>query len=136
MGATMDGQTRAGAGGDGAAKGRPLSLRVAEMPPLSSESTSADSTNNRIKLISTKGCSGALQIATVLHKKSAQFEYVVIDLEAKPDWFDEINPLGTVPIIQHRNDVINHSGVICEYLDEMLPKLNGLSTADPYLRAV
>lgn len=54
--------------------------------------------------------------------KSVPFDFVEIDLDAKPDWFLELSPYGKVPLLQHGETVIWESSIINEYLDEVFPE--------------
>ncbi|MBO1347234.1 MAG: glutathione S-transferase family protein [Hormoscilla sp. GUM202] len=49
------------------------------------------------------------------------FTYKNIELgkDNKTDWFHQLNPNGTVPVIQHGETVVYESLVINEYLQEV-----------------
>lgn len=56
-------------------------------------------------------------VITLLHK-NVDFDLTYIDLANKPDWFQEISPLGKVPVLKVGDDILFESAVINEYLDE------------------
>ena len=93
----------------------------------------------RLTLVSHDLCPYVQRVAIALAEKNAPFERVMIDLDAKPDWFLALSPLGKVPLLRvARTDgteaVLFESNVICEYIEETQdgPKLH---PADPLERA-
>ncbi len=91
----------------------------------------------RFKLISFKLCPYVQRAAIVLAEKGVPFERIDIDLEAKPDWFLKLSPLGKVPVLVVEQDgqqtALFESSVIAEYLDEVLePRLH---PSDPLEKA-
>lgn len=77
-------------------------------------------------------------VITLKHKKVA-FKLTFIDLSNPPEWFNEISPLGKVPVLLVRNEpsskpvVLFESAVINEYLDEVTPM--SLMAIDPLDKA-
>lgn len=76
----------------------------------------------RLELVSFKLCPYVQRsVITLLHKQ-APFEITYIDLDEPPAWFDQISPLGQVPLLKvgdkGRETVLFESAVINEYLDE------------------
>ena len=71
--------------------------------------------------------------AIALAEKGVPFERVDIDLDAKPDWFLKLSPLGKVPVLKVGDRVIFKSAVILEYIEDTQPK--PLHPADPLGRA-
>jgi len=55
----------------------------------------------------------------------SRHESVLVNLTRKPSWLFERNPLGLVPIIEHKGNVICESTVCNEFLEEAYP---GFST--------
>lgn len=77
----------------------------------------------KLTLVSHHLCPYVQRAAIALAEKGVGFERIVIDLEARPDWFTKISPLGKVPLLIVRNEdgretVIFESAVILEYLEE------------------
>ncbi|RED54382.1 glutathione S-transferase family protein [Aestuariispira insulae] len=72
-----------------------------------------------IELVSFPLCPYVQRSAIVLAEKAIAFRRTDIDLSDKPAWFQEISPLGKVPLLRHRGAVLFESSVICEYLDEV-----------------
>src|SRR5690348_6749552 len=80
-------------------------------------------------------CSQKVRLA--LAEKGLMFRERVVELskaEHLEDWYLKLNPHGVVPTLQHGDQIITDSSVICEYLDEVFadPKL---SPDDPVGRA-
>src|SRR5204862_538556 len=70
----------------------------------------------------------------VLAEKRVDQETIVIDLDDRPAWIYEKNPLGRVPVIEEDTFVLSESAVINEYLEERYPE-PALLPADPGARA-
>jgi glutathione S-transferase len=70
------------------------------------------------KLISFKLCPYVQKAVLALLHKGIEFDIEYIDLMNPPDWFNEISPLGKVPVVQVGDQIIFESSVIVEYLDE------------------
>jgi len=66
-------------------------------------------------------------------------EIVFVNLKSKPDWLVECNPLGLVPILEHKGSVIYESAVCNEFLEEAFPgsstRTRDLLPSCPYRRA-
>lgn len=75
----------------------------------------------RLKLISHKLCPYVQRAVIALTEKGVPFERVDIDLDAKPDWFLKISPLGKTPVLVVGDKAIFESAVILEYLEETQP---------------
>ncbi len=71
------------------------------------------------KLISFKLCPFVQKAVLTLLNKGVDFDIEYIDLENPPDWFEQISPLGKVPVLQVGDQVLFESSVIVEYLDEV-----------------
>lgn len=79
-----------------------------------------------LTLVSHGLCPYVQRAAIALLEKGVAFERISIDLDAKPDWFKTISPLGKVPLLQVRragapDAVLFESSVICEYIEETQP---------------
>jgi len=48
-------------------------------------------------------------------------ETVFVNLRRKPDWLFERNPLGLVPILEYKGNVVYESAVCNEFLEETFP---------------
>ena len=87
----------------------------------------------KLVLISHRLCPYVQRAAIALAEKGVPFERVDIDLDAKPDWFLKLSPLGKVPVLKVGDRVIFELAVILEYLEDTQPK--PLHPADPLARA-
>ncbi len=74
------------------------------------------------KLISFKLCPFVQKAVLTLLVKGVEFDIEYIDLGNPPVWFDEISPLGKVPLLLVDETIIFESSVIVEYLDEAYGK--------------
>lgn len=95
--------------------------------------------SSSLTLVSHLLCPYVQRAAIALAEKNAPFERVIIDLDAKPDWFLAISPLGKVPLLRVQpadgpETVLFESNVICEYLEETQPGPR-LHPEDPLRRA-
>src|SRR5215471_15732843 len=88
---------------------------------------------DKLTLISHDLCPYVQRAVIALTEKGVPFDRVYIDLNAKPDWFLAISPLGKVPLLKVGEHVIFESVVILEYVEETQAK--PLYPADPLARA-
>ena len=89
----------------------------------------------KLDLISFKLCPFVQRSVIVLRQKGAPYDIDYIDLNAPPDWFKAISPLGQVPLLRVDDDtVLFESAVIAEFVDEVTP--GSLMPQDPIDRAV
>jgi stringent starvation protein A len=79
-------------------------------------------------------CPYCARVRIVLAEKGLEHETVVVDLDDRPAWIYEKNPLGRVPVLEDDAFVLPESAVIMEYLDERYPE-PPLWPADPAERA-
>jgi glutathione S-transferase len=86
-----------------------------------------------LTLVSYDLCPYVQRAAIALAEKGVPFRRVDVDLADKPDWFRAISPLGKVPLLRVRDDVLFESAVIVEYLEETNP--HPLHPGDPLERA-
>jgi len=79
-------------------------------------------------------CPYCARVRIVLAEKRIGHETVVVDLDDRPAWIYEKNPLGRVPVLEEDAFVLPESAVINEYLEERYPE-PALWPADPAERA-
>lgn len=80
-------------------------------------------------------CPYCARVRIVLAEKGLEYETVAIDLDDRPAWLYEKNPLGRVPVLEEDTLCLPESAVIMEYLDERYPE-PALLPADPAERAL
>jgi glutathione S-transferase len=80
-------------------------------------------------------CPYCARVRIVLAEKGLEHETVVVDLDDRPAWIYEKNPLGRVPVLEEDAFVLPESAVIMEYLEERYPE-PPLWPADPGDRAM
>ena len=88
-----------------------------------------------ITLYDADRCPYCARTRIALAEKRIDHETVVVDLDDRPAWIYEKNPLGRVPVIEEDAFVLAESAVINEYLDERYPE-PPLLPADPPARAL
>ncbi len=86
-----------------------------------------------LELISFKLCPYVQRSVITLLYKEVPFDITYIDLHNPPEWFQEISPLGKVPVLKVNGVVLFESAVINEYIDETTG--SPLHPTDPLLRA-
>jgi len=79
-------------------------------------------------------CPYCARVRIALAEKGVTYETVLVDLEDRPAWIYEKNPLGKVPVLEEDDFVLPESAVIMEYLEERYPE-PPLWPADPAERA-
>ena len=79
-------------------------------------------------------CPYCARVRIVLAEKGLEYETVVVDLDDRPAWIYDKNPLGRVPVLEEDAFVLPESAVINEYLEERYPE-PPLWPADPGERA-
>lgn len=87
-----------------------------------------------ITLYDADRCPYCARTRIVLAEKGLEYETVEIDLDDRPAWIYEKNPLGRVPVLEEDAFVLPESAVINEYLEERYPEPS-LWPADPGERA-
>jgi glutathione S-transferase len=75
-----------------------------------------------ITLYDADRCPYCARVRIVLAEKGLEYETVAIDLENRPAWVYEKNPLGKVPVLEEDGLVLPESAVIMEYLEERYPE--------------
>jgi glutathione S-transferase len=88
-----------------------------------------------ITLYDADRCPYCARVRIVLAEKGIEYETVEIDLDDRPAWIYEKNPLGRVPVLEEDTFVLAESVVIDEYLDDRYPD-PPLWPADPADRAL
>jgi len=88
-----------------------------------------------ITLYDSDRCPYCARVRIVLAEKGLEYETVVIDLDDRPAWIYEKNPLGRVPVLEEDTFVLAESAVINEYLEDRFPE-PALWPADPAERAL
>ena len=88
-----------------------------------------------ITLYDADRCPYCARVRIALAEKGIEYETVEIDLDDRPAWIYEKNPLGRVPVLEEDTFVLAESAVIDEYLDDRYPD-PPLWPADPAERAL
>jgi stringent starvation protein A len=74
-----------------------------------------------ITLYDADRCPYCARVRIVLAEKGVEYETVEIDLDDRPAWIYEKNPLGRVPVLEEDTFVLAESAVIDEYLNDRYP---------------
>ena len=88
-----------------------------------------------ITLYDADRCPYCARVRIVLAEKRIEYEPVEVDLDDRPAWIYEKNPLGKVPVLEEDAFALPESAVINEYLEERYPEPT-LWPADPGERAL
>lgn len=88
-----------------------------------------------ITLYDADRCPFCARVRIVLAEKGIEYEAVQVDLDERPSWIYEKNPLGKVPVLEEDSFVLPESAVINEYLEERYPE-PALWPADPGERSL
>lgn len=72
----------------------------------------------QLELISFKLCPFVQRSVITLKHKGVPFDTTFIQLNDLPSWFEEVSPLGKVPVLKVDGEVLFESAVINEFLDE------------------
>lgn len=80
----------------------------------------------QLTLVSHALCPYVQRVAIALAEKGVPFRRDIIDLDAKPDWFTTLSPLGKVPLLRVPKpdgtaSVLFESNAICEWVEETQP---------------
>ncbi len=75
-----------------------------------------------IELYFAKASTFAQRTRVVLLEKEIDFTPIEIDLQNKPEGYQQISRYGKVPAIRHGDLTIYESAIINEYLDEVFPE--------------
>ena len=74
-----------------------------------------------VKLYDAPRCPFCARVRLAFAEKGLDYETVEVDLENRPAWLYELNPLGKVPVLEN-GFVLPESAVILEYLEELHPE--------------
>ena len=88
-----------------------------------------------ITLYDADRCPYCARVRITLAEKGVEYEPVEVDLDDRPAWIYEKNPLGRVPVVEDDTFVLAESAVIDEYLEDRYPA-PPLWPADPADRAL
>jgi glutathione S-transferase len=88
-----------------------------------------------ITLYDADRCPYCARVRIVFAEKGIEYETVAVDLDDRPAWIYEKNPLGRVPVVEEDTLVLAESAVINEYLEDRYPE-PALWPADPAERAL
>ena len=75
-----------------------------------------------ITLYDADRCPYCARVRIALAEKGIEYETVQVDLDDRPSWIYEKNPLGKVPVLEEDAFVLPESAVINEYLEERYPE--------------
>jgi glutathione S-transferase len=75
-----------------------------------------------ITLYDADRCPYCARVRIALAEKGIEYETVEVDLDDRPAWIYEKNPLGRVPVLEEDAFVLPESAVINEYLEERYPE--------------
>ncbi len=75
-----------------------------------------------ITLYDADRCPYCARVRITLAEKGIAYETVIVDLDDRPAWIYEKNPLGRVPVLEEGAFVLPESAVIDEYLEERYPE--------------
>lgn len=88
-----------------------------------------------ITLYDADRCPYCARTRIALAEKGLEYDVVEVDLDDRPAWIYEKNPLGRVPVLEEGDFILPESAVINEYLEERWPD-PALWPADPGERAL
>jgi glutathione S-transferase len=88
-----------------------------------------------ITLYDADRCPYCARVRIALAEKGIEYETAEVDLEDRPAWIYDKNPLGKVPVLEEDTFVLPESAVINEYLEERYPEPR-LWPLDPGERAL
>jgi glutathione S-transferase len=74
-----------------------------------------------VKLYDALRCPYCARVRIGLAEKALAYETVQIDLQNRPEFLYELNPIGKVPVLDDDGFILPESEVILAYLDERYP---------------
>jgi len=75
-----------------------------------------------VRLVDAARCPYCARARLVLAEKGLDYETVEVDLDDRPAWLFELNPVGRVPVLDDDGFVLPESDVIMAYLEERYPE--------------
>jgi glutathione S-transferase len=75
-----------------------------------------------LRLVDAPRCPYCARVRITLAEKGIAHETVVVDLQDRPPWLYELNPVGKVPVLTEEGWALPESAVINEYLEELYPE--------------
>mmetsp|Transcript_10395 Transcript_10395/g.18179 ORF Transcript_10395/g.18179 Transcript_10395/m.18179 type:complete len:219 (-) Transcript_10395:647-1303(-) len=87
-----------------------------------------------VQIYGLHSCPFSERVRIVAAEKGIPVEFISIE-EKKPDWFLEVSPSGTSPILEHNGRRLRESMAVIEYLEEAFPDKVKLWPSDPMDRA-
>jgi glutathione S-transferase len=75
-----------------------------------------------ITLYDADRCPYCARVRITLAEKGIAYEAIAVDLDDRPAWIYDKNPLGRVPVLEEDEFVLPESAVIDEYLEERYPE--------------
>ena len=75
-----------------------------------------------ITLYDADRCPYCARVRITLAEKGIAYEAIAVDLDDRPAWIYEKNPLGRVPVLEEDEFVLPESAVIDEYLEQRYPE--------------
>ena len=91
-----------------------------------------------LKLYHAEPVANSLKTLISMKEKGLEFQSVYVNLhkfEQHEPWFIAINPEGQVPALEHDGNIVTHTTVIGEYLEDAFPDAPPLRPADPLGKA-
>ena len=79
-------------------------------------------TMHTLQLIQAEECPFAQRTHMCLLEKELDFIRIEIELDNKPEWFEEVSPYSKVPILKDGNVRVYESTIINEYIEEVFPE--------------
>ncbi len=61
------------------------------------------------EIVSAKTCPYVQRVMILLEEKGIEYTHTTIDLKSKPAWFEQLSPLGKVPLLKLRRT--KHTGL-------------------------
>ncbi|EDV19190.1 Pyrimidodiazepine synthase [Trichoplax sp. H2] len=102
-----------------------LLTKGSERPPKSS----------KVRLYGARFDTHSAGIRYVLRDKGIDFEDVYIHTFVKPEWYEDINPVGKIPCVEYGDEIVPETFVIYDYLEEKFPS-KGSQQMDAYKRSM
>ena len=89
---------------------------------------------NKVRLYGTRFDAYCVGLRLTLVAKGIDFEFALLDMINKPDWYKDVNPVGRIPCVECGDEAVGETLVIYDYLENKFSEKPMRST-DPYKRA-